>query len=225
LVELCIHVANVFYLASFLGRDMLCLRTLTCAGLVLGLVFFTCQPMPLYGPVVWHIVFLFINLYQIRQLLRERRRLDLTAEQQSVAETALGHLSREDLLTLLTRVMYTDPRRVGDIAQVCRRPLSPEELALRDIAFSRLSRKELLNLATRRLWHSLGRLNPARWRRKPRPGPAATAGRVASDTVKARPVDSRPAGEWGLATGPREACDLVGPPLGGLTLPTHQPFG
>jgi hypothetical protein len=166
LVELCIHVANTFYLASFLGRDMLWLRTLTCGGLVLGLVFFTCQPMPLYGPAAWHAVFLLINVVQIRQILRERRRLDLTADQRHVAEAALGHLSRAELLTLLTHVMYRDPRRVGDIETVCRRELTPEELALRDIALCRLSRKELLNLATRRMWNSLKRLNPARWRRR-----------------------------------------------------------
>src|SRR5688500_4477009 len=103
---------------------MFWLRSLTCGGLALGLVFFTCQPMPLYGPAAWHAVFLVINVYQIRQLLRERRRLDLTEDQRHVAEAALGHLSREELLHLLTHVMYKDPRRVGDIAQVCRRQLS-----------------------------------------------------------------------------------------------------
>jgi hypothetical protein len=174
-VELCIHIANTFYLASFLGRDMLWLRTLTCGGLILGLVFFTCQPMPLYGPVGWHAVFLVINVIQIRQLLRERRRLDLTADQQKIAEAALGHLSREELLTLLTHVMYRDPRRVKDIETVCRRELSAEQLALRDIAFSRLSRKELLNLATRRMWNSFKRLNPAWWHRpEPQAQPAGT---------------------------------------------------
>jgi hypothetical protein len=180
LVELCIHIANTFYLASFLGRDMFWLRTLTCGGLVLGLVFFTCQPMPLYGPVAWHAVFLVINVIQIRQLLRERRRLDLTADQRQVAEAALGHLSREELLTLLTHVMYRDPRRVRDIETVCRRELSAEQLALRDIAFSRLSRKELLNLATRRMWNSFKRLTPARWRR---PDPPAAEARVTEYAV------------------------------------------
>src|SRR4051812_6482895 len=72
LVDLCIRLANVVYLLSFLVRDMLHLRVLTCVGLMLGIVFFTCQPMPLYGPSIWHVVFLVINAVQIRRLVLER---------------------------------------------------------------------------------------------------------------------------------------------------------
>ena len=73
MVELCIHAANLLYLASFLGRDVLTLRALTCAGLALGLIFFTCRPEPLYGPAFWHVAFLVINAIQIARIVRERR--------------------------------------------------------------------------------------------------------------------------------------------------------
>ena len=68
LVELCIHLANAFYLVSFLGRDILWLRALTCCGLALGIVFFTCQQTPMYGPTMWHVIFLFINGFMIWRL-------------------------------------------------------------------------------------------------------------------------------------------------------------
>ena len=176
MVELCIHAANVLYLASFLGRDMLWLRALTCAGLVFGLVFFTCRPAPLYGPAFWHVAFLFINGYQIIALVRERRALALTAEQERVGVAALEHLSREELLALVTRAVHANPGTLSDIEHASRAPLSPDEQVLRDIAFRRLSKKELLNLAVRRLWAVIKRANPAWWRRNRKDAPTEPSG-------------------------------------------------
>jgi hypothetical protein len=165
LVELCIHVANVLYLASFLGRDMLWLRLLTCGGLVLGVLFFSCQPSPMYGPTAWHVLFLLINAVQIRRLLAERRRLMLTRKQMLVGEATFHDHSREELLTLLTHVMaqgVEPPKSPDDIEQTCHQPLSKQEGVLRDLAFSHLSRADILNLLTRRMWNAIVRLKPAR---------------------------------------------------------------
>jgi Popeye protein conserved region len=150
-VDLCIHIANVLYLLSFLARDMLWLRLLTCLGLVLGVVFFTCQPAPMYGPTAWHIVFLGINLVQIRRLILERRRLMLPPQLQQAAETACKDLSHDQLLTLLTRAMWAHPDTLQDVRKAIGKPLSHEEEVVRDLALGRLSRKEMLNLLTRRL--------------------------------------------------------------------------
>ena len=166
MMELCIHVANVLYLISFLARDILWLRVLTCGGLVFGIVFFTCQPLPLYGPTVWHVLFLGINFYQIRRLVLERRRMMLPEERQKAGEAAFRDLSRTQLVALLTRVMYRSPVKVGDLRKACGQQLSPDEQVLRDIAFSSLTRNDVLNLLTRRLWNSIVRLNPTRWRRR-----------------------------------------------------------
>ena len=111
MVALCIHLANVFYLASFLVRDMLWLRALTCVGLMLGVVFFSCQKTPMYGPTAWHLVFLAINGVQILRLVTDRRRMTLSEEQARFAEAAFRDLSREELLTLLTRVTSARDRR------------------------------------------------------------------------------------------------------------------
>lgn len=174
MVQLCLHTANLLYLASFIARDMLWLRILTCAGLLFGIVFFSCQPMPLYGPAAWHVVFLAINVVQIRQLVCERRQLALPAEQERLARAAFQDLSRNELLALLSRAMCESPDLLDPIS-AGGRPLTDEERALRDIAFCRLSRAELLNLLTRRLWRALKRLNPARWGRGTRPAPFPAA--------------------------------------------------
>ena len=172
MVEMCLHAANVLYLLSFLGRDMLWLRLLTCGGLALGVVFFSCQPRPLYGPTGWHVAFLLINGYQIWRLLQERKRLRLSKKQERVGGATFDHLSREELLTLLTRVMSKSPEsadRPLDVDAAAQEPLTRQEVVLRDIAFSRLSRGELLNLLTRKMWGTIVRLNPSRWRRGRRP--------------------------------------------------------
>ena len=174
MIDICIHCANLLYLASFLARDMLWLRVLTCLGLVFGIVFFTCQPIPLYGASAWHAVFLGINGFQIWRLLHERRQLALTAEQEQAAKGAFRDLTREELVTLLSRCVVEGPNRI-DPRHATDCPLNAEERALREIAFCRLSRDELLNLLTRRMWDSLKRRSPVRWQRRS-PGAAPGAG-------------------------------------------------
>jgi hypothetical protein len=166
LVDCCIHFSNICYLVSFLTRDMLWLRILTCCGLVLGLVFFSCQPAPMYGPTAWHVGFLLINGVQICRLVQERRRLNLSKERERLAEVAFKDLSRDEMLNLLTRAMCAQADRLPDLDRAARLPLSEDEQVVRDIAFRGLSRKDLVNLLTRRLWHSLRWVNPVRWRFK-----------------------------------------------------------
>lgn len=187
----CIHAANIFYLASFLGRDMLWLRVLTCCGLIFGIVFFTtCQPAPMYGPTFWHIAFLIINFYQIHHLIGERRRLRLSREQEEASEM-LDHLSDDELVDALTHAIYSDQDDLEIVTRDSERVLTPDEIALRDIAFRRLSRGELVNLLTRRMWASVKRLRP-RWpgRKKPR---SAKPRRLAhgSELASTFPADGR----------------------------------
>jgi hypothetical protein len=186
----CIHAANVLYLVSYLTRDMMWLRLLTCCGLVLGIAFFTCQPTPFYGPCVWQVVFLGINLVQIRRLIYERRRVKLSDERECVAREAFRDLSRNEMLNLLTRAMCAQAEKLPNLRQAAREPLSEDEQIVRDIAFRGLSNKELLNLLTRRLWSSLWWVNPARWRLRRTdavisPPPASGRERTARDSIGA----------------------------------------
>jgi hypothetical protein len=152
LVEFCIHAANILYLLSFLARDILWLRILTCLGLVLGIIFFTCQVNPMYGPTIWHVVFLGINGLQIGRLIKERRRLMLPPDVEKAAEEACKDLTRDQLLSLLTRAMWAHPDTMQNVRRALRGPLTAEEQVVRDMALGHLTRKEMLNLLTRRLW-------------------------------------------------------------------------
>jgi hypothetical protein len=174
MVESCLHAANLLYLASFLARDILWLRVLTCCGLGLGAAYFSCQAAPMYGPAAWHVAFLLINIVQIVRLVRERRRMTLSAEQEAVARAAFDNLSRDEMLTLLTRALCAPGKCLPDLRRAARLPLSEDERVVRDVALRGLSRTELVYLLARRLWRSLQRVNPARWRPVadgPTPGP------------------------------------------------------
>ncbi|MDB4732802.1 popeye domain-containing protein [Planctomicrobium sp.] len=146
----CIYIANLFYLASFVGRDMLWLRLLTCCGLVFGIVFFCAQSTPMYGPAGWHVAFLIINAFQIHHLINERKRLRLSKEQEEVAKTYRG-LSDKELVDSLTHSMVSDKDDAKILTKNNYQTLEMGEKAFRDIAFSRLSREELINLLVRRM--------------------------------------------------------------------------
>jgi hypothetical protein len=162
--EYCLHGANLFYLFSFLARDILWLRVVTCAGLVLGIVFFSCQPTPLYGPAAWHVVFLVINLYEIMRLLRERSRLRLTPEQQALATAAFDNMSHDEMLNLLTRAICSPKACVRNLRAAAKLPLTEDEQFLRNVALRGVSRTEMVHLLVRRLWQPLGWMNPWHWR-------------------------------------------------------------
>lgn len=157
MTDLCIHFANIFYLASFLNRDMLWLRLLTCAGLVFGIVFFTFCKTPMHGPIVWHVVFLLINFYQIRQLILSRRQTDLPPRRLAVAEVALDDLDREQLVNLMAKEINGTLDKRRDVAHSSQSDLRDDEQLFKELVLNNLSRRDLVNLLARRLWNPLRR--------------------------------------------------------------------
>ena len=161
-LDYCIHIANLFYLASFLCRDILWLRLLTCAGLVFGIIFFCAQTEAMFTPAAWMAVFLGVNLFQIGRILRERDAMQLSPEQTEVGRLLLQRLSRQELLNLLTKSLWDSDRSSSLLEQTGRIELNQEQQFVRDVAFDRLSDQELMNLIIRRFWRSLRRRD-ARW--------------------------------------------------------------
>jgi hypothetical protein len=96
-----IHVANVLYVISYLVKDILWLRLLTVvAGSVL-LAYYVLLPVPLWAAIGWNVVFLAINLRQIRVLLLERRPVRLTPDELRLHQLAFRSLSQREFAKLL----------------------------------------------------------------------------------------------------------------------------
>lgn len=150
--DVCIHVANVLYLASYLCRDILWLRVLTCAGLAFGIVFFCAQTEAMFTPAAWMGVFLVVNLIQIAFVLRERHAMRLSPEQVEAGRVLLERLTREDMLNVLTKSVCEGNRSLALLEPDEDLELTPEQELMRNLAFNRLSDQELMNLIIRRFW-------------------------------------------------------------------------
>lgn len=152
--DVCIHVANVLYLASYLCRDILWLRVLTCAGLGFGIAFFCSQTEAMFTPAAWMGVFLVVNLIQIGFILRERQAMRLSPEQIEASKVLLQRLTREDMLNVLTKSVCEGDRSLALLESGDEMELTPEQTVMRNLAFNRLSDQELMNLIIRRFWRS-----------------------------------------------------------------------
>ena len=109
----CIHIANLFYLAGFLGWGMLWLRTFNIVGLAFGIAFFCSRTEPLFGPVGWHVVFIGINLaMMLRQLLIQRRVKSAVRSPEAIDEL-LAEFDEAELRAILAKSL----RRENGLAE------------------------------------------------------------------------------------------------------------
>lgn len=100
-MEYLIHVANVLYLFSYLVRDILWLRVLTVVAAVTLCLWTYTQIMSPWAPIAWNAVFIAINAYQIRQLLLERRPVNLSEREQRVYQRVFRSLTPREFVKLL----------------------------------------------------------------------------------------------------------------------------
>jgi len=103
-----IHLANVLYLFSYLVKDILWLRLLTVIGGLTLLAYFAVQPTPLWSAVAWNSLFFFINVYQIRLLLLERRPVRLSPEEQRLYQLAFRSLTVREFSKVLALGKWED---------------------------------------------------------------------------------------------------------------------
>jgi Popeye protein conserved region len=96
-----IHIANVLYLLSYSVKDILWLRCLTVVAALCLLPYYYVQPVPLIAAIAWNVLFIGINLVQIVILLRERRPVTLTGDQQRLYQLAFRSVTPREFLKLL----------------------------------------------------------------------------------------------------------------------------
>ncbi|AKV00069.1 Cyclic nucleotide-binding domain protein [Labilithrix luteola] len=96
-----IHVANVFYLLSYLVKDILWLRVLAVLGGSILVVYYATFPTPLWAPIGWDAVFLTTNLVQIGILIRERRPVRLEPAEMRLYEHTFRSLTPHEFVKVL----------------------------------------------------------------------------------------------------------------------------
>ena len=69
-----VYIANLFYLMSYLSRDITILRVYTISAALCLITYFYSLPEPLWTVVFWNIFFVMLNIWQIarQQLLKPK---------------------------------------------------------------------------------------------------------------------------------------------------------
>ncbi len=96
-----VHLTYLLYLFSYLVRDILKLRTLAVIAALNVMLYFYFLPEPLWKPIAWNVLFVGVNLYQITALLRQRKPVTLTDEEQRLHDTLFRGFSPREMRSLL----------------------------------------------------------------------------------------------------------------------------
>lgn len=96
-----LNVAQALILISFVVKDILWLRALSILASISFITFFATQAQPLWSGVVWNIVYLLINLYQIWLLYLERRPLQLLEREERIHRHVFPELTSRMLRRFL----------------------------------------------------------------------------------------------------------------------------
>lgn len=102
-----VHGANVVLLIAYSVRDILWLRFLALTSSLIAIPYFLLQPVPLWAPLGWTIVFAGVNLVQSSRLLLERRPVRLTTEEEQVRLLVFPQLPPRKVLEVLNMGRWT----------------------------------------------------------------------------------------------------------------------
>ena len=96
-----INISGLLTAAAFSVQAMLPLRSLAVASQAFAIPYFMLQPVPLWTPVGWTVLFMAINLYHITRILLERRPVKFTPGDQRLHDLAFSNFGPRDFLRLL----------------------------------------------------------------------------------------------------------------------------
>jgi CRP-like cAMP-binding protein len=100
-VDYLVHFSNILMLLSYSVRDILWLRWFAVAAALTNIPYFMLQPIKLWPPVIWALVFTAINLYQILRIYMERRPVVLSEDEQTLYRMGFGSLRPREFVSLL----------------------------------------------------------------------------------------------------------------------------
>ena len=96
-----VHFSNVLLLVSYSVRDILWLRWFAVAAALTAVPYYLVQANVLWPPVLWALVFVVINLYQIVRLYLERRPVVLSADEQKLYDLGFQSLRLREFVALV----------------------------------------------------------------------------------------------------------------------------
>ena len=96
-----LHIANILLLVAYSVRSILWLRCFAVAASAIAIPYYFLQDIILWPPVLWSLVFIAINLFQIFVILWERRPVVLSADEQTLYDLEFKALPPRDFVSLV----------------------------------------------------------------------------------------------------------------------------
>jgi len=97
-----IPAGNILLLVAYSVRDILWLRLFAVAAALMSIPYFLLQPLVLWAPLGWTILFAGINLLQSWRLFIERRPIKMTAEEEEVRRLVFRDLPPRKVLQVIS---------------------------------------------------------------------------------------------------------------------------
>jgi hypothetical protein len=95
-----VHLSNIMLLVSYSVRNILWLRWFAVAAALINIPYFLLQGTVLWPPVLWALVFIAINLFQITRIYLERRPIVLSADEQKLYDLGFRSLRPREFVAL-----------------------------------------------------------------------------------------------------------------------------
>jgi hypothetical protein len=96
-----VHFSNLLLLFAYLVRDILWLRWFAVAAAIINIPYYFLQRDLLWPPVLWALVFIALNLYQIARIYWERRPVVLSPDEQGLYDMGFQSLHPREFVSLL----------------------------------------------------------------------------------------------------------------------------
>jgi hypothetical protein len=94
-------LVNLIFLGAYWVKDILWLRLLALVGSLVAIPYYLLQPDPLWTPTIWSCVFIGIHATRAWDIVRERRPVAFTGDEQLLYEKTFSALSPQQFKRLL----------------------------------------------------------------------------------------------------------------------------
>jgi hypothetical protein len=94
-------LVNLIFLTAYWVKDILWLRLLSIVGSIIIIPYYLLQAEPLWTPTMWSFVFIAIHAMRAWAILKERRPVAFTSEEQLLYEKTFSALSPQQFKRLL----------------------------------------------------------------------------------------------------------------------------
>jgi hypothetical protein len=105
------HLANLIFLGAYWVKDILWLRLLSILGSLVVIPFYLLRPEPLWPPIMWSCVFISVHALRAWGIVKERRPVAFTGDEQLLYEKTFSTLSPQQFKRLLAIGEWQDLER------------------------------------------------------------------------------------------------------------------